>query len=468
MDTLKENKMATMPVFKLLISMALPMIISMLIQSLYNIVDSIFVGKYSKDALTAVGLAWPLQNLIIALSTGIGVGINAILSKSLGQKNLKKASRSAINGCYIMFLIYAMFLVVGLTLIPSYMHLLSSKENVINEGIAYLKLICIGSIGVLFSITFEKILQSTGRTILVMIAQASGAIVNIVLDPIFIFGTDLIPSMGIKGAAIATLIGQFSSCFVGLILNIFLNKDLIIKKDTIKLDFKVIKEILVIGIPSAVMSAIASILTFLFNKILMSFTSVMIPGTDMAYDDLPQIVFGLYYKLNSLFFMPIFGMNNALVPIVAFNYGASNKTKMIKTFKYSLVIVCLMMLIGTLLFWIIPRQLLSIFAENDEVILQLGIVGTPCLRIISLSFIIAAFCIVIMSMLQALGNGFASMIISIVRQLLVLLPIAYLFSLTKNLNLVWFSFIIAEIVALSISLIIFKRVYKTKIKLLKY
>lgn len=468
MEKVKENKMGTMPVFKLLISMALPMVISMLIQSLYNIVDSIFVGKYSEDALTAVGLAWPLQNLIIALSTGIGVGINAVLSKSLGQKNNVKASQTATNGCYIMVVVYIIFLIIGLTLIPTYMNLLSDNQSIVNEGISYLKIISIGSFGVLFSITFEKILQGTGRTVLVMIAQASGTVVNIILDPIFIFGTKNIPSMGIEGAAIATIIGQFSSFFVGLVLNIFFNKDLMFNKETIKIDFKLIKEVLVIGIPSAVMAAIASVLTFLFNKILLVFKDVQIPNTDRAYDDLPQTVFGLYYKLNSLFFMPIFGMNNALVPIVAFNYGANNKTKMMKTMKYSLIIVFVMMLIGTLLFWLIPNELLAIFAKDDSVAASLAIVGAPCLRIISLSFLIAAFCIVFMSMLQALGNGFASMVVSIIRQIVVLLPVAFLLSLTKNLDLVWFSFLIAEVVAFVLSLVFFKKTYDNKIKPLKY
>lgn len=468
MKIVKENKMATMPVFKLLISMALPMVISMLIQSLYNVVDSIFVGKYSNDALTAVGLAWPLQNLIIAMSTGIGVGINAVLSKSLGQKDNKKASLTAFNGCYIMLVIYLMFLIIGFTFIPSYMNMLSDNQSIINDGVIYLKIISIGSFGVLFSITFEKILQSTGRTLLVMIAQASGTIINIILDPIFIFGTKNIPSMGIEGAAIATLIGQFSSCIVGLFLNLFFNKDVLINKETIKVDFKIIKEVLAIGIPSAVMAAIASVLTFLFNKILLVFANITMPGTNELYGDLPQTVFGLYFKLNSLFFMPIFGMNNALVPIVAFNYGANNKTKMIKTMKYSLIVVFIMMLIGTLLFWLIPNQLLGIFAENDDIATKLSIVGAPCLRIISLSFLIAAFCIIFMSMLQALGSGFSSMIVSIIRQLVVLLPVAFLLSLTKNLNLVWFSFLIAEVVAFTLSLVFFKKVYNNKIKNLKY
>lgn len=463
-EIIKENKMGTMPVLKLLLSMAFPMIISMLIQSLYNVVDSIYVGKYSNDALTAVGLAWPMQNLIIAMSTGIGVGINAVLSKSLGEKNKTKASLAASNGCYIMLAITIVFMVIGLTLMPLYMNAISSNTKVIEEGIDYLRIVVIGAFGLIFSITFEKLLQSTGKTLLVMFAQASGAIINIVLDPFLIFGWWIFPEMGIKGAALATIIGQFFGCFIGLALNIFLNKEIHFNKQTLKVNFKLIKEILIIGIPSAIMAAIASILTFVFNKILMIFEDVKIPNTDTYYKDLPQTVFGLYFKLNSVFFMPVFGLNNAMVPIVAYNYGAKNKEKMMKTFKYSLIFVFIMMSLGTLAFMIFPRELLSLFAENEDVANQLASIGVPCLRIISTSFLVAAFCIVILSMLQALGNSFYSMICSIVRQIVILLPVAYLFSLTKNLDLVWLSFLIAEIGALIIAIILFKKVYRDKIK----
>lgn len=463
-ETIKENKMGTTPVLKLLLSMAFPMIISMLIQSLYNVVDSIYVGKYSNDALTAVGLAWPMQNLIIAMSTGIGVGINAVLSKSLGEKNKTKASLTASNGCYIMLVATFIFMIIGLTLMPSYMNAISSNTKVVEEGVEYLKIVVIGAFGLIFSITFEKLLQSTGKTLLVMFAQASGAIVNIVLDPFLIFGWWIFPEMGIKGAALATIIGQFFGCFIGLLLNVFLNKEIHFNKQTLKIDFKLIKEILIIGIPSAIMAAIASILTFVFNKILMIFENVKIPNTNTYYKDLPQTVFGLYFKLNSVFFMPVFGLNNAMVPIVAYNYGAKNKEKMMKTFKYSLMFVFIMMSLGTLAFMIFPRELLSLFAENEEVANSLASIGVPCLRIISTSFLVAAFCIVILSMLQALGNSVYSMIVSIIRQIVVLLPVAYLLSLTKNLDLVWFSFLIAELVALIFAISLFKKVYRDKIK----
>lgn len=464
MEQVKENKMATMPVFKLLITMALPMVISMFIQSLYNVVDSIYVGRYSKDALTAIGLAWPMQNLMIALSTGIGVGINAILSRSLGEKNPLKASKTASNGIYIMFVVYIIFMILGLTIMPSYMDMLSNNQSVIDYGVSYLKIVVIGGFGLLYSITFERLLQATGRTGLVMFAQGIGALLNIILDPIFINGLGFIPAMGIKGAAIATLIGQFGSFVLGLIFNLCFNKDIKFSKQTLKIDFKLIKDILLIGIPSSIMAAIASVLNFLFNKVLMRFENINMPDTNMPYGDLPQTVFGLYYKLNSIFFMPIFGINNALVPIVAFNYGARNKKKMLQTMKYSLMIVFVMMLIGTTMFLTIPDVLLSIFADNNDTALYLSKVGAPCLRIISSSFLIAAFCIVIMSMFQALGNGFYSMLCSFVRQMIVLVPVAFLLSLTNKLNLVWLSFLIAEVVALILSTILFKKMYNKKIK----
>lgn len=464
MEKFKENKMGTTPIFKLLISMALPLVISMLIQSLYNIVDSIYVGKFSKDALTAVGLAFPMQNLMIAMSTGIGVGINATLSKSLGERNNKKASMTAFNGLFIIAIVFILLLFVGFTLIPTYMNALSSNQAVINYGIDYLRIVVIGSFGVLFAITFERLLQSTGKTNLVMFSQGTGAIINIIFDPLLINGFWFIPAMGIKGAAIATILGQYISMTISLILNIKFNKDIKLNKETVKVDSKIIKVILMVGIPSAVMAAIGSVLTFLMNTILLRFENITIPGTNQLYGDLPQTVYGLYFKLNSLFFMPIFGINNAVVPIVAYNYGAKNKKKMLTAMKYSMILVSSLMLIGTSLFLALPSQLLSIFADNKETAMALAMVGKPCLRIISSSFIFAAFCIVFMSMFQALGNGMASMCVSFVRQLVILLPVAFLLSLTNNLNLVWLAFLIAEIVALGLSTFLFIKMYRDKIK----
>ena len=464
MENYKENKMGTTPIFKLLVSMALPMVISMLVQALYNIVDSIYVGQFSKDALTAVGLAFPMQNLIIALSTGMGVGINAILSKSLGERNNKKASLTAFNGGIILLVVFAIFLIIGLTLIPTYMNALSTNQEVISYGIDYLRIVVIGSFGLIFCVFFERLLQATGRTTSVMIAQAVGAIVNIIFDPLLINGFWFIPSLGIKGAAIATITGQYVSMILGIVLNICFNKDLKFNKETLKVDLKLIKNILFIGIPSAVMAAIGSVLTFMMNTVLLRFENITIPGTNQVYGDMPQTVYGLYFKLNSLFFMPIFGINNAVVPIVAYNYGAKTKEKMLKTMKYSMILVSSLMAIGTTLFLAIPGQLLSIFADSEQTAASLALIGKPCLRIISSSFMIAAFCIVFMSMFQALGNGLASMCVSFVRQIVVLLPVAYLMSLTNNLNLVWLAFLIAEVVALCLSLALFIKSYRDKIK----
>ncbi len=455
-----KNKMETMPVFKLLVSMSLPMIISMLIQSLYNLVDSIYVGHYSQEALTAVGLAFSFQNLVIAFATGIGVGINAILSKSLGEKNYHKASQTAKNGLIIISVVVVLFIIFGLTLVKPYMHALSSNENVIKYGVDYLSIVICCSFGCFFAITFERLLQSTGRTFLVMITQATGAITNIILDYVFIFPC----GMGIKGAALATIVGQILSGVLGLIFNLKFNKDISLSFKKFKIDFALIKEILLIGIPSVVMSAIASVLTFLFNLILSTFKNITIPGTSDLYGDNPKTAFGIYFKLNGVFFMPVFGLNNGLVPILAFNYGAKRKDKMMKTLKYAILFALGMMTIGTMLFLIIPEQLITMFTNDKESSKQLILTGVSCLRIISLSFIFASVNIVLSSLFQSLGNGFYSMSISILRQLVILLPVAFLFSLTKNLNLVWLSYLIAECCALILSLYLFYVIYKNKIK----
>ena len=459
--TQKVNKMETMPIFKLLISMALPMIISMFVQSLYNLVDSIFVGQFSKDALTAVGLAFPMQNLIIAFAVGIGVGINATLSKTLGEKDHEKANEVAKNGIFIILIVAAIFALVGSFIVEPYMKALTSNEAVIKYGIEYLIIVMCCSIGCFLAITFERLLQSTGKTFYVMIVQMSGAITNIILDYVFIF----VLHMGVKGAALATVAGQILSAILGLIFNIFLNKEISLNIKGFKIKKAVIKEILVIGVPSIVMNAITSVLTFLFNFILQGFKDVPVPGGNgETYGDDPQTILGIYFKLNGIFFMPVFGLSNGLVPIVAYNYGAQRKEQVVKTIKYSTLIALVMMSFGTIMLMAFPKQLISMFAESEEVANQLAGPGSYCLRIISISFIFAAINIVFSSTFQALGNGFYSMIVSFVRQLIVLLPVAYLLSFTKNLNLVWVSYIIAELVALLLSSTLFVKIYKHKVR----
>lgn len=461
-NVVKQNKMATMPVFKLLISMSLPMIISMLVQSLYNLVDSIYVGHFSQSALTAVGLCFPFQNLVIAFATGIGVGINAILSKSLGENNKEKASKTATNGLVLISIVALLFVLLGLLLVKPYMHALSSNSEVIKYGEQYLSIVICVSFGCFYAITFERLLQSTGLTLFSMITQLVGAITNIVLDYVLIFPCGL----GVRGAAIATVIGQIFSATLGLIFNLKINKEISLSFKGFKLDKEIIKEVLLIGIPSVIMSAIASVLTFLFNIILGAFDQVTIPGHNEVYGDHPQTVFGIYFKLNGVFFMPVFGLNNGLVPIIAYNYGAKRKDKLMKTLKYATIIAFIMMLIGTLLFLLIPEQLITMFIEDKSSAEELILTGVPCLRIIALSFVIASVNIVLSSAFQALGHGFYSMIISILRQLIILLPVAFLFSLTKKLELVWFSYLIAECFALMLSIYLFYRVYHHKIKLL--
>ena len=339
---------------------------------------------------------------------------------------------------------------------------LSNNETVINYGIEYLTIINACCIGCLFSITFERLLQSTGKTIYVMIVQASGAIINIILDYFLIFTCNL----GVTGAALATVIGQCSAAILGLLFNIFLNKEINISFKGYKIDFKIIKEILLIGIPSTIMSAVASLLTFMFNLILKSFHDLKIPGTDLLYGEDPKTVFGLYFKLNGIFFMPIFGLNNGLVPIIAYNYGAKRKDKIYQVVKYGRILALIMMAIGTALFMFLPEQLISLFSESNEVGARLALTGVNCLRIISLSFIVAAVNIIFSSLFQALGNGFYSMTVSFIRQLVILLPLAFLFSLTQKLDLVWYSYIIAELIALLFSLYFYKRIKFKKIECL--
>lgn len=437
---MQENKMGVMPINKLIISMALPMVISMMIQALYNIVDSIFVAKINEEAITALSLAFPLQNLIIATSTGLGVGMNALLSKKLGQKEYTTASSVANNGLFLEICAYILFLVIGLFLIKPFIHIQTSNSLIASYSVEYLSICCIFSLGIFLQITFERLLQATGKTILSMITQISGAVANIILDPIFIFGF----SMDVKGAAIATIIGQFVSAGTGLYLNIKYNKEIYINLKEFKPSTRLCQKILSVGIPSIIMSSIGSIMTFCMNKIL-----ILLSETSVA-------VFGIFFKLQSFILMPIFGINNGMVPIIAYNYGARNKERIIKTIKLSIIYAVSVMIFGLIIMQIFPEQLLNMF-NSSEKMLKIGITA---LRIISTSFILAGFCIIISSVFQAFGNGLYSMFVSIARQLLVLVPVAYLLSLTGKTNLIWLSFPIAEIASIIICIILFKRVYK--------
>ena len=443
-----ENKMGVMPVGKLLIQMALPMMISMLVQALYNIVDSIFVGYISENALTAVSLAFPIQNLMIAVATGTGVGINALLSMRLGQKNQNAVNDTAMNGLFLSLCSTLIFIVLGFTIPEVYFKSQTTDLEIIDYGVKYLRVCLIGSFGLFSGITFERLLQATGQTVNSMIAQLAGAITNIVLDPILIFGLLGCPAMGISGAALATVVGQFVTLFVSTYLNFKKNKEIVFNFKTFKPSKSVIAEIYRVGIPSILLASIGSVMTYLMNLILGAFTMTAVA------------VFGVYFKLNSFIFMPVFGMNNALVPIIAYNYGARNRKRITGTLKRGVIIILCIMTFGTILFEVFPEFLLGLFNASPEM-LEIGI---PALRIIAIHFPVAAICIIFMSCFQALGMGITSMIVSFVRQLVVLLPVAYLLSLTGVLSSVWWCFPIAELSALILSSFFMIKVFKVKLK----
>lgn len=445
-----ENKMGVMPVNRLLFSMSLPMILSMLVQALYNIVDSIFVAQIGETALAAVSLAFPVQNLIIAVSVGTGVGVNALLSRSLGEKNQETANLAAVNGIFVFFLSYLLFAVFGLFFARMYFTVQTSNPEIIEQGTIYLSVCSIFSFGIFLEIALERIMQSTGRTIYNMITQGLGAIINIILDPILIFGLFGFPRMGILGAAVATVIGQIIAMLLLLYFNIRKNSDVNLNMRRFRPDTAIIAEIYRVGLPSIIMQPISSVMTFGVNKILLLFSETAVS------------VFGIYFKLQSFIFMPVFGLNNAMVPIVAYNYGAARKDRIMKTIRSSVTAAVAIMLAGLAIFQIFPEQLLYLFDASEH---MMGI-GVPALRIISLSFLFAGYCIVIGSVFQALGNGVYSLITSAARQLVCILPAAWLFASVFGLHAVWYAFPLAEIISVVLTTLLFRRIYRKKIQLL--
>ena len=445
-----ENKMGVMPVNRLLFSMSLPMILSMLVQALYNIVDSIFVAQIGETALAAVSLAFPVQNLIIAVSVGTGVGVNALLSRSLGEKNQETANLAAVNGIFVFFLSYLLFAVFGLFFARMYFSVQTSNPEIIEQGTIYLSVCSLFSFGIFLEIALERIMQSTGRTIYNMITQGLGAIINIILDPILIFGLFGFPRMGILGAAVATVIGQIIAMLLLLYFNIRKNSDVNLNMRRFRPDTAIIAEIYRVGLPSIIMQSISSVMTFGVNKILLLFSETAVS------------VFGIYFKLQSFIFMPVFGLNNAMVPIVAYNYGAARKDRIMKTIRSSVTAAVAIMLAGLAIFQIFPEQLLYLFDASEH---MMGI-GVPALRIISLSFLFAGYCIVIGSVFQALGNGVYSLITSAARQLVCILPAAWLFASVFGLHAVWYAFPLAEIISVVLTTLLFRRIYQKKIQLL--
>jgi len=443
-----EHKMGAMPIPKLLITMSLPMIISMLVQALYNIVDSIFVARIDEAALTAVSMAFPIQNLMIAVCSGTCVGVNALLSRSLGEQKPKDAQSAATNGLFLAVLGAIAFALFGIFGTRAFFASQTNDPLIIEYGVQYLQICTIFSFGLFLEITLERILQSTGRTIYNMYSQGIGAITNIILDPIMIFGLFGFPALGIRGAAIATVLGQIFAMFLSLLFNLKFNSDISIKMKGFRPHGQTIRIIYAVGIPSIIMISISSAMTYGLNLIL------------GALDTVAVTILGVYFKLQSFVFMPVFGLNNGMIPIIAYNYGAKNKKRIIDTIKLSIIIAIGIMLAGLVLFQTFSVQLLQLFNASDNMLKE----GVPALRQISLSFIFAGYCIIVSSVFQALGNGVYSLIVSIARQLLCILPAAYFLANTFGLHAAWYAFPLAEVVSLTLCTILFKRIYDQKIK----
>lgn len=444
---MQENKMGVMPVNRLLLTMSVPIMISMLVQALYNIVDSMFVAMLNENALTAVSLAFPAQNLMIAVSTGTGVGINALLSKSLGEKNYEKANKTAVNALFLALCSYIVFAVAGIFFSRSFFLVQTDVPEIVEGGTTYLMICTVFSFGLFFQIICERLLQATGRTIYTMISQGIGAIINIIFDPIFIFGLFGVPKMGVAGAAIATVFGQIVAAIIGIVINIKKNSEIHISLKKFRPSGTIIKNIYMVGIPSIIMASIGSVTTFGMNKILIGFSTTA------------TAVYGVYFKLQSFVFMPLFGMNNGMVPIIAYNYGAKKPDRMVKTLKLSIAYAVGIMVIGFIVFEVFAGQLLSIFNASDYMLS----IGVPALRTIAVHFLIAGFSIVSSSVFQALSHGFFSLWISLVRQLIVLLPVAFLLSLTGDLEKVWWCFPVAELVSAAMCAFFLRYTFKKDI-----
>ena len=445
MSEVQENKMGVMPIKRLVLSMSLPMMISMLVQALYNVVDSYFVAKVSENALAAVGMAFPYQNLMIAVSVGTGVGVNALLSRSLGAKDYETANRTAENGVLLAILSTIVFSIIGVVFARPFFLAQNNDPDIVAQGVAYLS-ICAGlSFGLFLEVMFERLLQSTGRTFYTMITQGIGAVINIIMDPILIFGVGPFPEMGVAGAAAATVMGQIVAGILALYFNVTHNPEIQPRLKGFRPSASIIGRIYSVGIPTIVLNSISSVMTFGMNLILGAIST----STAVA-------VFNVYFKLQSFVFMPVFGLNNGMVPIVSYNFGARKRKRLTDTVRFSAILAVGIMLVGLVVIQIFAAPILSIFEASAEMLR----IGVPALRIISLCFVFAGFNIICSSTFQALGNGVLSMIMSIVRQLVVLLPAAYLLSLTGEVTMVWWSFPIAELASLTLCLIFLRRIFR--------
>ncbi len=437
-----------MPVRQLIIRMSLPMMISMLVQALYNVVDSVYVARLSESALTAVTLAFPLQNLMIALGSGTGVGINALLSRSLGQKKFDRADEAANTGLLLTVFNTILFVLIGLFAAEGFIRTQTADAMIIQDAGRYLRIVTCISGGIFFQLTFERLLQSTGLTVYSMISQAAGALINIILDPIMIFGMFGLPKFGVAGAAYATVIGQICAACIGLVLNLRFNKEIHLSPEKIlHPQLEIVQRIYAVGVPSILMISIGSLMTYLMNLILIGFSTTA------------AAVFGVYFKLQSFFFMPVFGLNNGLIPVLAYNHGAQQKKRIDEALSFSVIVAVAIMLTGTLIMNLFPAQLLGFFSASPEMLK----IGVPALHIISLHFPIAAVCIVLGSIFQAFSQSIYSLIVSVGRQLVILIPVAWLLAQTGNVNNVWWCFLIAELASLMLSVWFFRRIYEQEV-----
>ena len=446
-----ENKMGVMPVNRLLISMSVPMMLSMLVQALYNIVDSMFVAQINENALTAVSLAFPVQNLMIAVGAGTGVGLNALVSRSLGEGNTERANKAANNGVILSFFSFLAFAVLAGCFQQAVFAVQTNNQEILNYGTEYVRVCGMMSFGLFFQFVFERLLQSTGKTFYTMITQSLGAIINIILDPVMIFGLFGFPELGVTGAAFATVTGQVVAALLALWFNLRRNQELTLSLKKYRLSKKVVKSIYSVGVPSIIMASIGSVMTFGMNKILLTYTSTA------------TAVFGVYFKLQSFVFMPVFGLNNGMVPIVAYNFGAGKPDRLTKTVRLSITYAVGIMICGFAIFQLSTAQLLKIFNASASMLE----IGVPALRIISISFLMAGFNIITSSVFQALSHGFLSLAVSVLRQLVVLLPAAYILSKLGGLTAIWWSFPVSEVFALLVCSLFLRYVYKKEISPLK-
>lgn len=447
METIKENKMASTPMLKLIISMSLPSMFSMLIQSLYNIVDSMYVAYSSQAALTAVSLAFPVQMLLVAVSVGTGIGINSLVSRRLGEKRFAEANSAATHGVLLAIASWVLFVILGALFIEPYFSMLDASAEVKEMAITYTSIVVFVSIGSFLEVNLEKTLQATGNMIYPMLFQLVGAVTNIILDPIFIFGFLGVPAMGIAGAAIATVAGQVVAMIFAVIIVFTKSHDVHITFKKFRINWTTIKDIYIVGVPSIVMQAIGSVLTTALNWILIGFSEAAVS------------VFGIYYKLQSFVFMPVFGLTHGVMPIMGYSYGARNKKRLLSALKYGCIIAVIIMAVGMVIFMTIPELLLMIFNATDEILA----IGVPALRTISLCFMAAAIGILFSTLFQALGLGFNSLLVSLLRQIIILLPAAYLLS-KISLDAVWYAFVIAEFFSLIASILIYWGVYRRRIR----